>query len=100
MTDRLPSFDLSPQARSRWTRLQAALIATPPACSGDSRFVDDSVPTTVAADLRAICARCPVFNECNEFASRLNPYHAAGVWAGRRRGRVMRADHGRRKKAS
>lgn len=57
------------------------------ACHGDARFIDDDVP---AAALAPLCARCPVFVECLEYAVAARPN--GGVWAGRRYGYARRRE--------
>lgn len=51
-------------------------------CRGDFRYTDyedDEAPSKVQAAL--MCAGCPLFDQCGEFALKIRPTH--GVWAGK-----------------
>ncbi|MFI8632151.1 WhiB family transcriptional regulator [Microbacterium sp. NPDC077663] len=75
-------------------------MAARPACAGDPRFTADFLSAAAVAQLARICAQCPVRQACAAYADTLSPYTASGVWAGRRRGVVQRADYRPRKEAS
>ena len=75
----------SPAGTAEWDALEQAALQHTAACAGDKRFTDDD---TNPADLAHVCARCPLFAECVEYATTARP--PGGVWAGRRYGGTQR----------
>lgn len=60
-------------------RLTRAATAQDPNCKGrGDEFVDYEVAPT-AEQAAALCAGCPIFDECREYAQAAQPY---GVWGG------------------
>lgn len=49
-----------------WADLQQALRSNDPACAGDPRFTSETGEHD--ADLREICAGCPVQQQCADYA--------------------------------
>lgn len=74
-----------------WQQLIDAMEVHEPACRRIDLFTADDL---TAADLRAcaaVCAECPLFIECEQYARIARP--SAGVWAGKKRnGRPGRED--------
>lgn len=64
---------------AEWDHLEQAALSHDALCAGDGRFTDDD---TNPADLAPVCARCPLFAECVDYATAARP--PGGVWAGRR----------------
>jgi hypothetical protein len=73
-------------AATAWADLQRALTTTTPLCEGDDRFTDDGRDDANNADLRPICAECPVLVECAAYARSAPRHTLTGYWGGRRRG--------------
>lgn len=82
--DRIP-------ASVEWACLQDALATTTPGCAGDGRFVSDGRSRALTDELAALCAPCPIFDQCRGYATKMGPYRLTGFWAGRWRGKP-RAD--------
>jgi len=57
-------------------------------CFGLIDFIDDATP---AQDLEAICHRCPVFIQCENYAQVAKPL--GGVWAGKRWRKTRKRNH-------
>ncbi|WP_426181858.1 WhiB family transcriptional regulator [Microbacterium sp. TWP3-1-2b2] len=62
-------------SETAWQALQDALAVSTPLCVGDSRFTSES--NEHDATLRKICARCPIQQQCINYA-RNAPRN--GVW--------------------
>lgn len=82
-------------AAAKLDALALAGVDTPPACEGDEMFIAERVqliPTDMQR-MRMVCARCPLFDLCGEYARTAKP--EAGFWAGipreRRTGRTRNA---------
>lgn len=71
-----------------WADLTRALQVTAPSCEGDDRFTDDT--TEHDADLRAVCASCPLLAQCRAYSTHTRGHQIAGYWAGHRRGALSR----------
>ena len=70
------------RAGDAYTALTAALDVTPAECLDIELFVQDDLSKFEADALAAICADCPVLNQCRSYAAIARP--VAGFWAGRR----------------
>lgn len=71
-------------AAEAYAALQRAMRHADPACSGDDRFTAEDAPLE---PLSAICATCPLFEQCEAVAMSSQTPPAWGVLAGRiRRG--------------
>ena len=71
-----------------WADLTRALQVVASACEGDDRFTDDA--TEHDADLREVCASCPVLAECRSYSTHTRGHQIAGFWTGYRRGALSR----------
>lgn len=65
-------------------RLDRALRDRVPGCNGDARFTEDKLQLRRSTVLLPICAGCPLFIECGEYAETARP--PVGFWAGKWRG--------------
>lgn len=76
------SARVRPAALPAWEKLQAALIETEPDCAGDDRYVTDpaELPQEDRTVMVAICAGCPLLDQCREYALTAKP--PAGWWPG------------------
>lgn len=76
------SLLVRPVARQAWKRFNEALKQVEPDCAGKSeRYVDypeENRPSPGRAKI--MCANCPLYELCNEFARLERPAH--GVWGG------------------
>ncbi len=88
-----PRHELGARARLAWDALQGALDTERPGCHGDARFTRDNLSDAQVATLAQICTACPILRACDAFAAALPIHAVSGVWAGRRRGRVLRPDY-------
>lgn len=82
-------------AAEKLEALTLAGVDTPPACESDEMFIAermDLLPTDLQR-MRMVCARCPLFDLCADYARSGKP--GAGFWAGslreRRPGRTRNA---------
>lgn len=64
--------------------MAAAACADPDLDPGLRAVFTTDEPTSFDRAARAVCARCPVFSNCESHACGVA--HIAGIWAGRRRG--------------
>jgi len=69
-------------AEAAWDALNEALEDETPGCSGLPLFVADSRADEQRAACEVICARCPVFDLCDAYATAAAD---AGFWAGAER---------------
>ena len=76
-----------------WDELNAALEDVTPGCSGLPLFVADSRTDEQRAECEVICARCPVFDLCDAYATAAKA--DAGFWAGADRSPKRRAAQNR-----
>ena len=68
-------------ADTAWDALNEALEHYTPLCDGRALFTADSRTDEQRALCASICARCPVADLCDAYATAANV--AAGFWAGR-----------------
>jgi len=68
------------RAADAYQALVASLEHQAPACHDDARYLTDAGP--IHPELLQLCAACPVFTECRQYALVARP--PAGVWAGER----------------
>lgn len=61
-------------------RFDAAAEHHPPECTGDDRFTADHLDPADRAELRAICRRCPLIDECAALGIAVGA--PGGFWAG------------------
>lgn len=69
-------------AEAAWGALNKALEEVTPGCSGLPLFTADSRTDDERATCEVICARCPVFDLCDAYATAAAD---AGFWAGAER---------------
>lgn len=63
-----------------YAALHLALNAISPGCKDDAAYIADDLAPHEAERLAAICAECPVFDLCADYARLDKP--TAGIWAG------------------
>lgn len=68
------------KADTAYAQLLSALAVESPACGGNSLYTADHVAADELRFLEKICASCPVFTECQNYARAARP--PAGIWAG------------------
>ena len=66
-------------AEAAWDALNEALEEVAPPCSGLPLFVADSRTDSERVACEVICARCPVFDLCDAYATAAAD---AGFWSG------------------
>ena len=83
------------RAAAAWAELNEALLSHEPSCDGDPRFTAESDEHD--AVLRTICARCPVQQQCADYARAVPTGGAWGYFGGvvRRVSPQMRYPRGR-----
>ena len=82
-----PLADVKPmRGGAEYTDLHRALQDTEPGCRGIDAFTADGIDGETVPMLAAICARCPVLDQCAAFAAISRP--AVGFWAGRPAGDI------------
>lgn len=64
--------------------LDAALDEYRPECRDVALFTDDAPTPADRAAMAMVCAECPIFPECHDYAEAEQP--RAGYWAGHFRG--------------
>lgn len=67
-------------AESTWDDLNAALEHYTPGCTGHASFTADSRADEQQAECSRICARCPIADLCDAYATAAKA--DAGFWAG------------------
>lgn len=79
-------------AAAEFQRLARALEYLDPACRDDARFIADAedLSSDDTTAMAATCARCPLLELCEAYATRARP--VGGYWAGHRYGRSTRKD--------
>jgi hypothetical protein len=63
-----------------WDDLSAALARTPSPCDGKALFTADRLTPDQRAECAAVCARCPVADLCDTYATTAKV--ESGFWAG------------------
>ncbi|WP_350352502.1 WhiB family transcriptional regulator [Microbacterium sp. A8/3-1] len=71
---------MTTKVETAWRALQDALATDPPSCEGDERFTAET--SEHDAVLRTICARCPVQQQCADFARTAHIYRLWGYFGG------------------